>query len=325
MRQNAPSLVIVVLTLAMALGLQLVQASTNAFEIYERYGNYGGPNFDTGATEYPRVIDDSEGYALKLTRPVRTVASQYWSIDEYVYSILPPESIVAVSQAAYDRSFSNVFQWAEMLRPAIATDPEVILKLNPDLLLVSSDARADFTELLRAVGTPIFRTYTSFTNLDDVRRTIRLMGYLTGADADAARVDREFGEAIVRARNRKPPNASAPRILGYSGGFSYGDQTLFDDVVRTLGGVNLGAEHGLHSYAPLNTEQILRWDPEWIISGAARGQSETALRRLLADPAIAPTTAARRGQIVVLENNVFLPMSPYTTLILDALGDVLYP
>jgi iron complex transport system substrate-binding protein len=324
MRHNIPAAIIVALILGMALGLELVQATTRPFEIYVRYGSYGGPKFDTGSFSYPRMADDSEGYVLKLERPVRTVASQYWSIDEYVYTIAPPEDVVAVSQSAYDHSFSNVFHWAEIFRPAVATDPEVILKLNPDLLLVSSDARADFTQLLRAVGTPIFRTYTSFTKLDEVRRTIRLVGYLTGRDAEAIQADMEFEEAIHRAQSRKSPNAPAPRILGYSGGYSYGDQTLFDDIVRTLGGVNVGAENGLHSYAPLNTEQILRWDPEWIVSGAARGQSEAVLRRLMNDPAIAPTTAGRKGQIVVLENNVFLPMSPFTTLILGALGDALY-
>ena len=258
MRHNLPSFFIVALSLGMALGLELVQAHTGAFEIYERYGNYGGPHFETGSTGYPRIIDDSEGYVLTLARPVQTVASQYWSIDEYLYSIVPPADVVAVSQAAYDRSFSNVFQWAEMFRPAIATDPEVILKIDPDLLLISSDARADFTQLLRAAGAPIFRTYTSFTKLDDVRRTIRLVGYLTGRDSEAARVDAEFERAVRQAESRRPPNAQAPRILGYSGGYSYGDETLFNDIVRTLGGVNVGVEHGLHSYAPLNTEQILR-------------------------------------------------------------------
>lgn len=324
MRHNIPAVLIVALSLGLALGLELVQATIRPFELYERYGNYGGPNFDTGSVGYPRVADDSEGYVLKIDRPVRRVASQYWSLDEYAYSIANPEDVVAVSQSAYDRSFSNVFQWAELFRPAVATDPEVILKLDPDLLLVSSDARADFTQLLRAVGTPIFRTYTSFTKLDELRRTIRLVGYLTGRDAEAARVGEDFEQAIRRAQNRRPLNTPSPRILGYSGGYSYGDQTLFDDIVRTLGGVNVGAASGLHSYAPINTEQILRWDPEWIVSGAARRESEAVLRRLMNDPAIAATTAGRNGQIVVLDNNVLLPMSPYTALILDALGDVLY-
>ena len=33
---------------------------------------------------------------------------------------------------------------------------------------------------------------------------------------------------------------------------------------------------------------------------------------------------AQNGHVVVLENNVFMPMSPYTTLVLEAIGNVLY-
>jgi iron complex transport system substrate-binding protein len=257
-------------------------------------------------------------------RPARTVASQYWSLDEYVYSIVEPADVVAVSEAAYDSNFTNVAQWAEAFQPARATDPEVILKLNPDLLFVSSSARADFTQLLRAAGIRVFRTYTDFTTLDEVGRTVLLIGYVTGRDTEAGGVYENFRRAVDRARNRKPPGLPGPRVLGYSAGYSYGDQTLFDDVVKTLGAVNVGAENGLRSYAPLNTEQILHWNPEWIVSSAAPGQSEAVRKKLISDPAIALTTAAQKEQIVVFDNNVFLPMSPYTTLLLDALGDALY-
>src|SRR5262249_33390432 len=155
--------------------------------------------------------------------------------DEYVYSVAPPPDVVSVSEVAYDRSVSNVYQWAEMYHPAITTDPEMILKLDPDLLLIASSGRADFTELLRKAGTPAFRMFTDFTSLDEIDRTIGLTGYLTGNDADAARVREKFQEAIRRAGTKKPAAARPPRILGYTVGYGYGDQTVFNDVIRVLG------------------------------------------------------------------------------------------
>ena len=41
-------------------------------------------------------------------------------------------------------------------------------------------------------------------------------------------------------------------------------------------------------------------------------------------PAIRLTTAARKGQIIVFEHKVFLAMSPFTRLTLDALSEALY-
>jgi ABC-type hemin transport system substrate-binding protein len=68
----------------------------------------------------------------------------------------------------------------------------------------------------------------------------------------------------------------------------------------------------------------VRWDPEWIIAGADRGQVAVVRAGLLARPAIAATTAARHGHVIVIENDVFLPMSPYTARFVERLADILY-
>jgi cobalamin transport system substrate-binding protein len=324
MNRNASGGIIVGLVAALAAALYFAGSYTGPLSVPRPADSYGGPDFTTGTTVYPRVATDAEGYALHLARPAHRISSQYWSIDEYVYSVALPQDVISVSESAYDRSFSNVYRWAEMYHPAITTDPEAVLKLDPDLLLISSSGRADFTNLLRNAGVPAFRMFTDFTSLDEIDRAILLTGYLTGNDTTASRVHDEFQQTIQRARSRKPAGVAAPRILGYGAGYSYGDRTVFDDVVRVIGGINIGAENGLHGYSSVSTEQIVVWNPEWIISGAARGTTQTALERLLAEPAIAQTTAARKGQVVVLDNNVFLPMSPFTTLLIETLSETIY-
>ena len=323
-RASVPAAILIAATAAISAGLQMAQRFTGPLELHQRYGAYGGAKFATGAKEYPRSVEDLEGYALKVSRPVRTIASQFWSIDDFVYTITPPEGVVAVSEYAFEQKYSNVFQWADLFHPAVATDPEIILKLDPDLLLVSSDARADFTHLLRTAGTPTFRMFTGFTKVREIPPSIRLIGYLTGHDGEAESLATNFEAAIHKAETRKPATMAPPRVLGFAGRYSYGDQTMFDDIIRTLGGINVGSENGLHGYSPLNSEQILAWNPEWIISGANRGETQTVMRALLDDPAVAITSAAQNGRIIVLENNVFMPMSPYTRLVLDAIGNALY-
>ena len=77
-----------------------------------------------------------------------------------------------------------------------------------------------------------------------------------------------------------------------------------------LGAENVAATNGMVGYDHVTDEHIVRWNPEWIVAGADRGQVAAVRERLLTNPAIAATEAAQRGQIVVLENNVFLPLSP---------------
>lgn len=284
----------------------------------------GRPEIQTGSLEYPREAMDSDLFPVRIAKPVRRIVSQHWSTDEYLYSVVPPARVVAVSESAYERSISNVYPFAERFRPVIARDPERVLRETPDLLLVSNSARIDFCDLVRTTGVPIYRAFTMFTTLEQVAKTIRLTGYLTGEDVAASKEMDRFWSEIRRAQARRPPNAPRPRILGMGGRYSYGDQTLFHDIVEALGGINVGAEGGLHGYDSVSTEQIVRWNPQWIIAGADRGKTKEVLDRMLEDPGIAITQAVKDGHIVVLENNVFLPMSPFTTMLVNAIAEAIY-
>ena len=279
---------------------------------------------EIGNRSYPRAARDADGFLVTMPRPARSIVSQYWSIDEFVYSIVPPAYVRGVSESAHLELVSNAFPFVRQYRPIVASDPERVIRLSPDLILVSSSARADFTALVRSSGIPIFRMHTDFTSLDQLAETIRLVGYLTGEDA-AARVEYDrFLAAIERAGSRRPVSMPPPRVLGFGGQYSYGTGTVFDDAVQKLGARNVAAEGGLRGYDGVNGEQIIRWNPEWIFTGANAGQTSQALARLMNDPAISLTEAARTGRIVVLDNRVFLPMSPFTTRLLEAMGDSLY-
>lgn len=278
----------------------------------------------TSGPSYPRQARDADGLFVRVAKPARSVVSQYWSIDEFLYAIVPPAYITGVSESAHLEQVSNAYPFVRQYRPIVASDPERVVRLNPDLILVSSSARADFTALVRSTGIQIFRMHTDFTSLGELAETILLVGYLTGQDEAASSAHSRFVGAIERARNRRPAATPPPRVLGIGGRYSYGAGTVFHDVVETLGARNVAAEGGLRGYSVVNGEQIIRWNPEWIFSGSNGNQAAETLARLKSDPAISLTDAARNGRIIVLDNRVFLPMSPFTTRLLEAIGDALY-
>ena len=129
---------------------------------------------------------------------------------------------------------------------------------------------------------------------------------------------------MARAVARKPAGIRPPRVLGLGGTYGYGSQTLMADILRVLGAENIAATNGMVGYDRVTDEHIVRWNPEWIVAGADRGQVAAVRERLLANPAIAATQAAQRRQIVVLDNNVFLPLSPFAAAFVDALSLALY-
>src|SRR3954447_23067884 len=272
----------------------------------------GQSSFQLGPLKYPRFATDADGFRVRIPRPTYRIVSQHWAIDDYLYSVVPPERVVAVSSSSYQLQYSNVYPLVMQFHPVISTDPERVLRMDPDLVLVSSNGRADLTSLVRSSGVPVYRVQTMFRTLSEVEDTTRLIGYLTGEDAKAKQVVKSFRSAVEEARALRRKTAAPPRILGLGGKSSYGQNTLFNDILDKLGGVNVDAEAGFEGYTSVNFEQVPRWNPDWIITGADAGKEQQTLAKLLDNPAVALTNAARQQHIVVLDSRVFLPLSPFS-------------
>lgn len=286
--------------------------------------DYGSSSIRLEGPDYPRESVDSDDLRIQVPRPARRIVSQSRTTDEYLYSIVSPQTIRAVSASAYQQSSSNVYSFVAKYRPVIASDPERILRLDPDLILVSSTARADFTSLVRNTGVPTYRMFTMFTTLEQVAESIRAIGYLTGADQAASNEEARFRSELAKALAMRAPGPARPRILGLGGRACYGRDTLFNDIVEKLGGVNVGAEGGVRGYENVGSEIILRWNPEWIVTASDPGKAEQTRARLLADPAIALTQAATEGHILVFDNRILFSMSPFTLSLVNAMAESLY-
>lgn len=324
MRTIVPPVLLMLLVVAIAGAVHTYASPPGGLQLPVLETEEGDARVRMGQSQYPREAVDSDEVRVSIARPAHRIVSQYWSIDEFVYSILPPQDVVAVSQSAYAEEISNVFQNVQQFKPAVATDVERVVALDPDLMFVSREGRADYTSLARSSGVPVYRIETNFETLDQIEQNIRLVGYMTGQDESAAKEAARFHEAIEKAVSMRPPGSAKPRILGLGGRYSYGKKTLFQDIVTKLGGINVGAENGLVGYDSVNFEQIVRWDPEWIIAGTKTGNTKQVLAGLISDPAISLTQAARNGHIVVVDNRVFLPMSPYTSIFVQAIADAIY-
>jgi iron complex transport system substrate-binding protein len=323
-RTIAPPVLLILLVVAIAGGVHTYASPPGGLQLPVLEREDGDARVRTGRAQYPREAVDRDEVTVSVARPAHRIVSQYWSIDEFVYSVLPAQDVVAVSESAYAEEISNVYRSVQQFKPAVATDPERVVALDPDLMLVSSNGRADYTSLARSSGVPVYRMETNFETLDQIEQNIRLVGYLTGQDESAAKEASRFHAAIEKAMSLRPPGSAKPRILGLGGRYSYGSKTLFQDIVTRLGGVNVGAENGLVGYDSVNFEQIVRWDPEWIVAGAKTGNAKQVLATLMSDPAISLTRAARNGHVVVIDNRVFLPMSPYTSIFVQAIAEAIY-
>jgi iron complex transport system substrate-binding protein len=276
------------------------------------------------ASSYPRYATGADDARIRIDAPALRIVSQYWSADEFLYSVTAPEHVVGVSESAYLPAVSNVLPIVQRYKPVVATDAERVLLANPDLVFTPDSARSDVPALLRAAGLPVYRLFTNFKTLASIEDHIRLVGYLTGDDARADAEVRRFDAEIRRAAARRPAGITPPRVLAFGGIYSYGSDTLLNDILKVLGAENVAATHGFVGYDRVTDEHIVRWNPDWIVLGADGDKIEAVRAQTLERPAIAATDAARNGHIIVLDNRVFLPLSPFTSNLVTALAVALY-
>jgi len=287
------------------------------------FADNGSSAVRTSSLAFPREAIGADDERVRVDRPPVRIVSTDAQVDEFLAALVQPTRIVGVSAAAFEPAVSNLLGLVRQQQPIMATSVEAMLMARPDLVISPMSAPADQVGLLRRAHVPVYRLFTRFSALQEIEAQIRLIGYLTGEDARAEAEATRF-HAAVRAASARRRGGAVPRVLGLGGVYTYGRRTLFADIARELGVENVAATHGLIGYDRISPEQIIRWDPDWIVAGAAPGQEAVVRAQLLRQPAIAATRAADRGQILVLDNRVFLPLSPYTTQLVERLADALF-
>jgi hypothetical protein len=106
----APPFGLAILVCTIAAAVEHLVPPDAGLQINRAGAGHGSTAMQTGPAGYPRVAVDSDDFTVRVARPARRIVSQYWSIDEYVYSVAPPDRVVAVSESAYLPNVSNVYR-----------------------------------------------------------------------------------------------------------------------------------------------------------------------------------------------------------------------
>lgn len=280
---------------------------------------------DPKSLSFPRQVRDGSGQLVTFEAPPRRIVSQTLGTDEILLAICSPERIVGLGRFALDPKYSNVVEQARAAGPPVVQNTEEILQLKPDLVLVASYSRAEIVEQLQSAGARVFRL-ANFDRIEYIARNIRAVGQATGDDERADALVAQMERELAAIRDGVPAGGRRPRVISYSpSGSTAGANTLFDEVLRTVGAINVVAENGIEGFRKVSAEQVAEWQPDFIIVGADADKFEETRRQLLANPAVAATEAARAGRIIMIENRSLLTVSHNVVNLVRTLADRLYP
>ncbi len=279
---------------------------------------------ERAANPFPRELTDATGESLVIPTKPQRIVSQTLGTDEILLAICSPERVVALSDLAENADYSNVVEQARQVPGRTTQGAEQILQLNPDLIFVASYSRAETVNLLRASKAPVFR-FANFDAIADIKSNIRTVGYATGCDDEAEKTIKQMDQELAAIKARVPPNRPPVRVMSYGReGYTAGAKTLFDDMLRAAGAVNVSAEHGITGFAEVSVEKIAEWQPDVVVNGANRAEVENVRKQLLSDPVIATSKAGRAGRLIIIDNRHFLTVSQYVVRGVEDLANGLY-
>ncbi|MCR4317053.1 MAG: ABC transporter substrate-binding protein [Planctomycetes bacterium] len=269
--------------------------------------NWNSPDVSKLAHLYPRAVELGSSN-LTLDKPPTKIVSQTMFSDHVLTAICDLERIYALSKEAASPQYSNCVDEARKVGRFCAENAEQIVSMEPDLVIVTHYTQPDMLRMLTSLDIPLFQ-FSQFDTVLEIQTNIRTLAKLVGEDAKAEMLIAEMQAKIDRARLMKPVGAKTPRILSLIGAFSVGSGTLFDELITTLGAVNVCAEQGLREYPGISDEQIVSFNPDIILTSASNENSSDVRAELLANEAVLSTNAGRDGRVIVIAPNLYYSVS----------------
>lgn len=274
--------------------------------------------------QWPRTIIDAAGQSVTLDAPPSRIASVTIASDEILLSLLEPERLIGVTTLADDPGISNVASRAALVPHRLTADPELLISLEPDLIIVASWTDPAVVQQLRDAGLTVF-LMPAPVGLGPIVETVRMLGELVGEEAEA--------EALLTAMQAQIAAVSAAvagveplRVLFLTpGNYTSGTPSTIAEVIATAGGIDVAAEAGASQYDPLGDEFILEQDPDVILLTGWTPWDPGFAETFRQNPVYADLQAVRNNRVYVVND---AHLSTTSHFIAEGVADVaalLYP
>ena len=253
--------VIIILTMVICLGL---------------FAGCGKSGANGGAT---RTITDGAGRQVEVPEKVESIVCVGVGALRYTCYMGAQDFVVGVEDCEIEPVISRLYNYVNIDKfkdlPVIGTNgnpfAEELIKVAPDVIVMSKSASVDADDLQAKTGTPVVVVPGSDTTLDDAAyETIRILGDLYGLQSRAEELTNYLKDIQKDLENRTKdiPESEKPSV--YVGGVSFKGHHGFEGTeagygpFALIGAKNLADTTGQTGAFSIDLEQVLSWDPDII-------------------------------------------------------------
>lgn len=264
------------------------------------------------------VVDDY-GRTIKLDRVPEKIVSIAPTPTELLFAVGAGDLVVGVdTYSDYPAEVADITKVGN-----ITLLVEVIVSLEPDIIVCGDLLPAAQLELLEAQGIPYMVLATR--TLDEVVKDVRLVGILTGHVEEANTLADSLADRIAAVREiTQAPEVTKPRVyVEYFPYWTFGPGSFGNDLISSAGGINI-AENTSSEYPMVSSEFVIAQDPEVIVYSVGVMFTTTA-EDIASRPAWDEITAVAEDKIYSIDDNLISRYGPRVVDGLEELAAILHP
>lgn len=252
----------------------------------------------------PVVLTDMAGREVSIEAVPERIVSGYYISTSTLIALGIQDKLVGIEAKADKRPIYKLSAPELIELPNVGTAKEFNLEgclaLEPDLVILPLKLKSA-AQTLEELGIPVLLVNPE--SQEQLMEMVAMLGDATGT-ADRAGELAAYIEAQEAALAGLLADAGTPTVYlgGNSGLLSTAGQAMYQsDMIVRAGGVNVAAEIEDTYWVDISYEQLLAWDPEYII--LASDASYTA-EDVLADENLKDCTAVKNGNVYHLPADV---------------------
>ncbi len=232
------------------------------------------------------------------------------ALTEIVYRLGAGDLLVGTDSTSL---FPEAAQKTAKVGYARQLSAEGVLSLRPSLVIASAEAGPPAAiEQLRGAGVTLVRGATGH-DVDTLLANVRLIATALGRDAEGQALAAQVRAQWQAVQQRVRRAADAPRVLFLLSHVANnvqvsGHGTAAHALIEAAGGTNCIS--GFSGYRPLTAEAVIGAAPHVILTTTQGVQTLGSEERLLAQPGLALTPAARARRVFARDGLYLLGWGP---------------
>lgn len=285
------------------------------------------PKATTALSHYPITVTDHAGRDMVIEKEPQRLVSCYYITTSLLMALGIDEKMVGIEDNPDYRPIYALSAPHLLELPWVGTakvlDVEGCVALNPDLVILPLRLK-DSAQVLEDLGIDVLLVNPESQDL--LLEMIRMVGAATNVQQTAEALI-TFLAKQESYLNQILSGADAPSVYlaGNSDLLSTAGNAMYQsDMISLAGGTNVAANIEDAYWAQIDYEQLLTWNPEYIIlASSAQYTTEDVLR----DPNLAGCSAVANGNVYQIPCDAESWDSPVPSSILGALwlAGILHP